>query len=92
MIDNYYNRWLCDYNFSVMQSWSLEPEAGCRIELTFDPYNFDVKTRLGTGWITQDCATETCTWDYVGISYKSYCMRLCSSVSIKPFSIDDVLI
>ena len=75
-----------NYNLSMMQSWSLEPEAGCRIELKFDPF-FDVKT-IGTG-LEDDCATGSCNWDWVGISYKSFCMRLCAMAFVKPFAIED---
>ena len=60
ILDKYFNCWLCDYNLSMMQSWSLEPEAGCGIQLTFDAF-FDVEKNPKNG---------SC-WDWVRLTYQA---------------------
>ena len=75
MINNYFHH--CDSNFSMMQSWSLEPEAGCRIELTFDA-SFDVEYNK--------VRPVPCNWDWVRISYGSFNQTFCKSIQETPFT------
>ena len=78
IIDKYFNCWLCDNNFSMMQSWSLEPEAGCRIELTFDSV-FDIDHKKDR--------PVPCNWDWVRISYGSFNEKFCGhSIQETPFT------